>query len=244
MLKTSFCWSLLYFTMFKDKKNYLAILLHSFAYKGSSMIGTLLIKELGITSAMIFASNKSYKIQPFNIVEVLIYRKKNEGLLKIYHVDQISRFDFQYRALGTMLRINALICQLLSKGEPYHALFEQYCWLMQNFTKENMILFKSLILTYLGYGIQCRVDATGSEIKKDLFYTFMPLAPFQLSSSGIPGTTILKFKDKIHAMDPEQLMQIHKIINLSLKAYYYQYGRGKWLLHHSNVAVMEGATLS
>ncbi len=188
---------------------HLAYVLHSRAYRESSLILELLCADHG-RIALVARGAKRGKAKQSAMLQLftplLISWYGDGDLATLTHVEPAAvAHELQARKAICGLYINELLTKLLHKWDPCAQLFAQYQALLLDLAnadlEEQIILrnFEKHLLKSLGYALQLSRDiATGARVKPELYYLFDPvLGPSLVSErhiNAVKGESLLAFE--------------------------------------------------
>ncbi len=175
-----------------------AFVLHSRAYRESSLLLDLLTRDFGRIGVVARAARGSRKglgslLQPF---QSLVISWSGRGDLKT--LTGADRAAFLPMVAGerlfSALYINEVLVRALAPQDPHAALFDAYAALLPGLAEaadhEPLLReFELLLLRELGYGVDLRFEASGGELlEPTAFYGFDPEIGFVSQPPGIDAT--------------------------------------------------------
>ncbi|NQY42776.1 MAG: DNA repair protein RecO [Legionellales bacterium] len=157
-------------------------ILHTRAYRDSSLILTIFTKEYGIVKLIAkgvrnLKSRQRSQLQCFNLIKVSYLNKTSLGVLTHVEMASISKL-FSPNKLVFGLYINELMIKILHEHDPHPSLFDIYYDTLAQISEfediERLLRkFEILLLKEVGYGIDFFTDAKfGEKIISDEEYFF------------------------------------------------------------------------
>ncbi len=208
-----------------------AFVLHSRAYRESSLILDVLTQRLGKVSLLAKAvKNKknteiSACLQPFNPILVSFYG--NTGLRVLSDVElEPPKILLEGKALYCGFYVNELLKYLLHTDDPcpeiyliYRRFLEQ---LQENFDNLETLLrfFELQLLEALGYGLQLTHDFSQDKaVVSEKKYHFIPdRGPVESKQGFISGDTLLSLQNKV-LKSRQALFEAKKLMRLVFDFY-------------------------
>lgn len=206
-----------------------AFVLHSRAYRETSVILDLFTKEYGRIAAVAkgvrqIRSTLRPVLQPFM---PLLISWQGKGELMTLTTAELNGAPNRLmgECLLSGLYLNELMMRVLPKHDPHLDLYAIYCHTLQTLQGEKLQLktlrlFEKKLLEELGYGLQLQSDITNMEaFVADGYYRFLPEHGFErcLEPSNQPtiflGKSLLslaaeELDDEISLRDAKRLMRL------------------------------------
>ena len=167
-----------------------SFILHSRAYKESSLILNLFSKSYGrfsiVAKGIKRKNNQALRaiLQPFNYLEI---EHVGRGELKTFCNAELKSpsVKFPNRALACGYYINELILRSVEEGQEYSSLFEHYKKIIETLQSSGQYAallrsFEVQLLTALGIAPQWDLDISGNKINSRSKYEFMLEQGFKL----------------------------------------------------------------
>ena len=168
-------------------------ILHRRAYRETSFLVDFFTRDFGRVSGVANGVRRKSKLPMEPFVHTIFSWKERTGLALITNHDIIQRNDLKGRHLYAGMYINELICRTLRVNDPVELLFDAYATVMYSLhlakpLEPSLRVFELALLQGLGYGLTFDVDAkSGSPIKKDCYYMFVPNQGFELADKKSEG---------------------------------------------------------
>lgn len=207
---------------------HLAYVIHTRAYRESSLLVELLSSEHGRVALVARGAKRgkaqaSRLLQPFIPLNISWFGSGE--LVTLADVDAYGiGHDLRQKKAVCGIYLNELLIKLVPKWDPCVDLFSSYqqalLALANNELAEQVILrkFEVQLLKSLGYGLQLKTDViTGAAIQADRYYMFDPIAGPKLTHAehvgAIKGKSLLAlavedFTDAAVLLDIKRLMRI------------------------------------
>lgn len=209
-----------------------AFVLHSRAFKESSLILELFTKNHGHISAIAKGAKRPKSkfrgiVQPFN--SMLISGSARSELLTLTVAESTEpRIELKAQGLLSGIYLNELLMKLFSKNEAYPKLFDYYLEVLQILSKEphNVAVlryFEKELLEILGYGLDLKYDAISKqEIIASQKYIFNPYDGFFLYRESelknnivVSGSTIISLREQ-SLIEKESFIEAKRILRFAL----------------------------
>ena len=189
----------------------------------------LWVEDFGKVSAIVRNGNAKKKpdlCHPFSLLNIRLKRaKSSESLSVVQAVEQIFHFrSGNDLAKLSQLYLNELLYWLLPVDHADKELFIQYLTTIEALQADEVKVplrhFELSLLTSLGYGFQCDVDAENNLIEPQKFYQMAPLSSFYrvFDSLAIKGGVIQKINVPVKLWGKTEHKIIYKLIRVNLEA--------------------------
>ena len=175
--------------------------LHRRAYRETSLLVDFFTRDHGRVSGVANGVRRRSKqpIEPFT--QTIFSWKERSGLALITNHEILQRNNLNGRHLYAGMYVNEIICRTIGVNDPMSSLFDAYETVIDSLhllkpIEPSLRAFELSLLQELGYGLIFDIDAkSGSRVKDDCFYMFIPNLGFELvdknSDGSIPGSHLL-----------------------------------------------------
>jgi DNA repair protein RecO (recombination protein O) len=217
--------------MMSDPESHHVYILHSRAYRESSLLADIFSQEEG-RYALVIRGAKARKsryqglVQPFSPMLVTSYGK---GELKTAGAIDFDNRSWRLRGQNLLigLYVNELLYRLLGKFDQLPSLYGDYEKLLAELEKENfdsacLRVFELSLLANLGYGINFDFDVrTRESVRPGLRYRFVAEDGFHSLGSEVPrentfaGEHLLDIASGIYAGDSPRILK--QVVRKSLQ---------------------------
>ncbi|MBA04117.1 MAG: DNA repair protein RecO [Gammaproteobacteria bacterium] len=196
--------------------------LHRRAYRETSLLIDFFTRDHGRVSGVANGVRRKSKqpIEPFTYT--IFSWKERSGLSLITNHEIVQRNDLSGRHLYAGMYVNEIVCRTIPVNDPVSSVFDAYEKVMESLgmlkpIEPSLRVFELSLLQELGYGLTFDVDAkSGSKVKGDCFYLFVPNLGFELadkkSEGSILGSHLLSiaskdFTDRIVRRTAKQILR-------------------------------------
>ena len=180
-----------------------AVVLHSRAYRESSLIVSLLTRDHGRVAVVARGrrnAKRGHALQPFH--EASVAWRGRGSLMTLTGYDVVEGRWLTGNAVASAYYVAELVMRLTKEWEPHPRLFVGVQWVLRRIgeleTKEDVSSslrqFEKLLLEELGYGFDFAHDAaSGAAIDGNAWYRLEPESGFvgAAANEGIRGQTLL-----------------------------------------------------
>ena len=207
-----------------------AYVIHSRAYKETSLIVTFLTEKKGkITAVAKGAKRKNSRLsgnlEPFQCLNIDYQGKSDLKSLILAEPCEVFEDFFGSENLYSAFYINELINYLIAQADESIEIFDLYKKCIANLKKDNSIEttlrdFELNILSVLGYEINFQSDYVSNEpIISGFNYKYSPQSGFMKSQSGYDGKMLNEINERKFSKDS---LRACKEINRSTINYYFE----------------------
>lgn len=176
--------------MFKTLTLEPAIVLHTRAYKETSLIVDIFTRNYGRVS--IVAKGAKRPKSKLGVIKTpsslfLISCRGRSDLKTLTHCELNKYFDLSPNRFNSLVYLNELLVKLLEKEDSHPEIFDNYlavCNCLSNLRgkdlERHLRAFELNLLKEIGYGLDLKFEAnSNNEIKEEGVYGFNPIIGFQ-----------------------------------------------------------------
>ena len=207
-----------------------AIVLHSRAYRETSLIVNLLTRDHGRVAVVARGrrnAKRGHTLQPFH--EASVGWRGRGSLMTLTRYEVVEGRWLTGNAVASAYYVAELVVRLTREWEPHPRLFVGVRWVLRRIgeldTKTDVASslrqFEKLLLEELGYGFDFARDATsGAAIDGNAWYCLEPETGFVAAAAneGFRGQTLLDI-NRDHYENPETRRAARRIFRDALAAH-------------------------
>jgi len=206
-----------------------AFVLHSRAFKETSLIIELFTKEAGRKSVIAKGAKRpknNFKalLQPFTPM-LIQYRGRGELPTLTHAEPEGTHIKLKSSSLLSGFYLNELLIRLLHKHDPHEYLFDVYektlKKMQDDFQEKHLRQFEKEFLKEIGYELPLSGDVDGQLLDSKKYYQFMPGSGFvpcenDSAKSVFLGRHLLAIQNNEHD-DPEVLLAAKYLTRFALQ---------------------------
>ncbi len=172
-----------------------AIVVHTRAYRETSMILTVLTLDHGLVGLVgkgVRGSRRGRALQPFT--ELRLGWTGQSALVTLTGFEVEKQYWFQGNALASAFYLTELINRLLGEREAHPRLFVGLKWALESMddgAARVLRNFEKLLLEELGYGLDFERDVDGAPLVTGQRYRLLPDRGFLPDPKGVEGSVLL-----------------------------------------------------